>query len=74
MRHYARFDLSGARSIRQFEEILQNVVDHLAKAEGCGVTLMLEVNAASTGFDERSIRVLRENARQLGARDNEFES
>lgn len=73
-KYYARFDLSGARSIRQLEEVLQNVVDHLSKAEGAGVTLTLEVNASSVGFDERTVRVVRENSGQLGAKANEFES
>jgi predicted AAA+ superfamily ATPase len=72
--YYARFDLSGARSIKQLEDVLQNIVDHLAKADGAAITLTLEVNATSAGFDERTVRVVRENAGQLGAKANEFEA
>jgi len=73
-KYYARFDLSGVRSIKQLEEILQNVADHLSRANGADVRLTLEVNATSSGFDEQAVRTVRENAGQLGAKANEFEA
>jgi hypothetical protein len=73
-RYYARFNLSGARSIKQLEDVLQSVADHLAKADGAEVTLTLELNASSKGFDDHTVRVVRENAGQLGAKANEFEA
>jgi hypothetical protein len=75
-RYYARFNLSGARSIKQLEEVLQSVADHLAKADGAEVTLTLplELNASSKGFDDHTVRVVRENAGHLGAKANEFEA
>ncbi len=62
------------RAIKQLEDILQNVVDQLNKAPGATVALTLEVNATAVGFTERNVRVVRENAGQLGAKSNEFEA
>jgi hypothetical protein len=73
-KYYARFDLSGARSIKQLEDVLRNIVDHLSAVDGSNVKLTLEVNATGTGFDERVVRVVKENAGQLGAKANEFEA
>ncbi len=62
------------RAIKQLEDILQNVVDQLNKAPGANVALTLEVNATAVGFTEQNVRVVRENAGQLGAKSNEFEA
>lgn len=62
------------RAIKQLEDILQNVVDQLNKAPGATVALTLEVNATAVGFTEQNVRVVRENAGQLGAKSNEFEA
>jgi hypothetical protein len=62
------------RAIKQLEDILQNVVDQLTKAPGANVALTLEVNATAVGFTEQNVRVVRENAGQLGAKSNEFEA
>ena len=62
------------RAIKQLEDILQNVVDQLNKAPGANVALTLEVNATAAGFTEQNVRVVRENAGQLGAKSNEFEA
>lgn len=72
-RYYAQFNISGVRAIKQLEDILQNVVDQLNKAPGAIVALTLEINATATGFGEQTIRVVRENSGQLGAKGNEFE-
>ncbi len=52
------------------------MADHLAKADGAEVTLTLplELNASSKGFDDHTVRVVRENAGHLGAKANEFEA
>ena len=34
----------------------------------------LEVNASSTGFTEHTVRTVKENAGNLGAKSNEFEA
>jgi hypothetical protein len=70
---YGVFPLDTVRGIRQLEEILRNVVQHLSDAPDGSVQLTLEVNGSSSGFDERVRRVVTENAKQLGARSQEFE-
>lgn len=70
---YAKFDLNSVRAIRQLETILENVVKHLAAADGGAVSLTLEINARSNGFDDRTQRVVKENSDQLGATGHEFE-
>jgi predicted AAA+ superfamily ATPase len=70
---YGVFPLDTVRGIRQLEEILRNVVQHLSDAQDGSVQLTLEVNGSSSGFDERVRRVVTENAKQLGARSQEFE-
>lgn len=71
-RFYARFELDRVRAIRQLEEILADVTNHL---EGSVVTFTLEVNARTRkdeGYDDRTRRVVAENATQLGG-EAEFE-
>jgi hypothetical protein len=70
---YGKFSLDAVRAIRQLEDILQNVVEHLSGVEGGNVELTLEVNAKSSGYDDRIQRVVNENAGQLGAAGHEFE-
>jgi hypothetical protein len=70
-RFYAKFDLDRVRAIRQLEEILTNITNHL---EGSDLSLTLEINAESSdaGFDDRTRRVVSENAGHLGG-EAEFE-
>jgi len=70
---YGQFALDNVRAIRQLEDILHNVVEHLNAAPGADVTLTVEVNATSEGYDDRVRRVVSENATQLGAKGQEFE-
>lgn len=70
---YGRFSLDGVRAIRQLEDILRNVVEHLSGSPESSVDLTLEINAKSDGYDERIRRVVGENAKQLGARSQEFD-
>ena len=70
---YGRFSLDSVRAIRQLEDILQNVVEHLSRTNSGSVELTLEINARSVGFDDRVQRVVNENAGQLGATAHEFE-
>jgi hypothetical protein len=70
---YGQFVLDSVRAIRQLEEILGNIVEHLGSAPGSNVSITLEVNASADGFDERTQRVVKENSGQLGAKSSEFE-
>ena len=65
-RFYARKELDPVRAVRDLDEILTEVTDHL-KSAGGELTLTLEINAQSEdGFDDRTRRVVTENASQLG--------
>lgn len=69
-RFYGRFGLDPVRGIRQLEEIMTNVTNHL----GAEVKITVEIEAESpAGFDDRTRRVAEENAKQLGADAAEFE-
>lgn len=69
-RFYGRFGLDPVRGIRQLEEIMTNVTNHL----GSDVKITVEIEAESSeGFDDRVRRIAEENARQLGAESVEFE-
>ena len=69
-RFYARFDLDPVRGIRQLEEILTNVSNHLG--ENVRITIELEADSVE-GFDDKTRRIATENAKQLGAGSVEFE-
>lgn len=71
--YYAQFTLDPVRAIRQLDDILQNLVEHLSSSPDGSVELTLEVNSSSSGFDDRVRRVVSENANQLGAKSSEFE-
>jgi hypothetical protein len=71
-RYYGQFNLDSVRAIRQLGEILESVVEHLSKAGGTTV-LTIEINSDSAGFDDRTQRVVKENAAQLGVKSQEFE-
>jgi predicted AAA+ superfamily ATPase len=70
---YGKFALDRVRAIRQLEDILQSVVEYLNHADDSTVELTLEINANSSGYNERDQRVVSENARQLSAKAQEFE-
>ncbi len=70
---YGKFDLNTVRAIRQLEDILQNVVEHLSRSPNASVHLTLEINSKADGYDERTQRVVNENSGQLGATGHEFE-
>jgi hypothetical protein len=70
---YGQFELDSVRAIRQLEDILRNIVEHLSAAPRANVKLTLEINASAEGFDDRVRRVVNENAGQLGAKSKEFE-
>lgn len=69
-RFYAIFNLDPVRGIRQIDDILTNVTNHLGK----NVTLTLEIRAENPeGFDDHNRRTVEENTDQLGAQTYEFE-
>jgi hypothetical protein len=71
-KYYGQFTLDSVRAVRQLADILESIVDHL-NSSGGNTTLTLELNSSSAGFDDRTQRVVKENAAQLGAKSQEFE-
>ncbi len=71
-RFYGQVDLDSVRAIRDLESILKEVVSHLRR-DGKEVTISVEVNAEAEGFDAHTMRVVSENAAQLGFKAHEFE-
>jgi len=70
--YYGQFNLDSVRAIKQLSELLESVVEHLNKAGGT-TNLSLEINSSLGDFDDRTQRVVKENASQLGAISQEFE-
>ncbi len=71
--YYGQFDLDSVRAVKQMGEILESIVEHLAKAGGL-TKITLEINSSSVSFDDRTQRVVKENATQLGVKSQEFDS
>ena len=71
-KYYGQFNLDSVRAVRQMGEILESVIEHLSKAGGT-TELTIEINSTSVGFDDRTQRVVKENAAQLGVKSQEFE-
>ena len=71
-RFYGRINLDPVRGIRDLSNIMEAVTPHLIRA-GEKLTLTLEINAESEGYDDRTRRTVKENAAQLGFDLHEFE-
>jgi hypothetical protein len=72
-RFYARKELDPVRAIRDFGDLVNEVAKNLGTADGADVTITVEINAESSGFDDRIRRTVSENATQLGFDAHEFE-
>ena len=70
---YGRKELDPVRAIRDLGTILEEVTKHL-DGTGKEVTLTVEINARSDGYDTRTQRIVKENATQLGFDSHEFEA
>ena len=71
-RFYGRKELDPVRAIRDLGTILEEVTKHL-DGTGKEVTLTVEINARSEGYDTSTQRIVKENATQLGFDSHEFE-
>ena len=71
-RFYGQVELDSVRAIRDLESILKEVVSHLRRA-GKEVTVTVEVESTADRFDAHTVRVVKENATQLGFASHEFE-
>ncbi len=72
-RFYGHKNLDPVRAIRDLGQIMSEITGHLVSAEG-KVTFTLDIQAVSEGFDDRTHRVVSENAAQLGFEDFGFET
>ncbi len=72
-RFYGRKQLDPVRAIRDFGDLINEVASHLGNADGSKVTITVEINAQSGGYDDRTRRTVSENATQLGFDTHEFE-
>ena len=71
-RFYGRIALDPIRGVRDLSDIINEVADHLRSAGD--ITLTLEIEARSDGYDTRTQRIVSENAKQLGFENHEFEA
>jgi len=72
--YFATFELDRVRAIKELESVLESVIDHLSKAPNATVKLVLDIDATSDGFTDSTVRTVRENSGQLGAKNSEFDS
>ena len=70
---YGVVELDPVRAIRDLGAVMEEVAKHL-KAGGKDLTLTLEINATSDGFDTRTQRIVKENVTQLSFESHEFEA
>ena len=54
-------------------DLINEVASHLGSSDGSDVSITVEINAKSAGFDDRTRRTVSENAAQLGFETHEFE-
>lgn len=72
-RFYGRTTLDPVRAVRDLGSIITEVTEHLGGAPSGSVTFVVEVEASSEDYDERTQRTVSENARALGFDAAEFE-
>ena len=73
-RFYASIDLEPHGTKMRFNDITDNIIQHLAERPDTRVTISIEIQAESnTGFQEDIQRILKENCNTLRFRNAEFE-
>lgn len=72
-RFVGRKQLDPVRAIRDFSDLLNEVTSHLQSGGSSKITITVDIEATSDGFDERTRRTVSENASQLGFDTHEFE-
>ena len=67
-------ELNPTRVGRDIQKLLEEVINHLITADGCNVTLSLEVSAHSAdGFSTSLVRTVTENCNTLKVQNYGFE-
>jgi predicted AAA+ superfamily ATPase len=73
-RFHATVDI-GADPIGSFTEIVENVIERLAAEYGTHVSITIDIEAERpSGFDDKTVRVVKENATTLKFKTAEFET
>lgn len=73
-RFFGSVELDALRYQRDFEQIAEAVLQHLASETGAAVTIRLEIEAtAAGGFSEQVMRTVSENSNTLKFTSSEFE-
>ena len=73
-RFYGRVELDPIRAVRDVGDVMKEVAARLSGSPSGRVTITLEINATSDGYDTTTRRVVSENATQLGFDFHEFEA
>jgi predicted AAA+ superfamily ATPase len=73
-RFFGSVELDALRYQRDFEQIAEAVLQHLASETGAAVTIRLEIEATTAGgFSEQVMRTVSENSNTLKFTSSEFE-
>ena len=68
---YGRKTLSSERPGRDFQSVVENIIEHLSNIDGTTISLNLEIEAETeNGISSDLRRILLENARSLGFDDS----
>jgi len=73
-RFYGAVQLDSERPSREFGRIVQEILQHLTAEEGTELKIVVEIDARNDeGFQDKTVRVVDENARALRFKTQEFE-
>ena len=73
-RFYMSAELDNTRIGRDVQRLVEEVISHLASAEGCELEVSLEVSAKSPGgMSKQTVRTVMENCRTLKVKDFGFD-
>ena len=73
-RFHATVELDAVDAIGSFTDVVNEVLIHLSSRYGTAVNVTIDIEAEhQDGFDERTVRAVRENARTLKFKTAEFE-
>jgi uncharacterized protein len=73
-RFHGAIDVKTDDPIGHFAEVVQNVIEHFTAQYGTQVSISVDIAAKSrSGFDVKTVRVVRENAATLKFKIADFE-
>ncbi|MCC6973771.1 MAG: DUF499 domain-containing protein [Anaerolineae bacterium] len=73
-RYHGTVSLDPQRSIKDFQQVVNEVIQHLTELKGANVEITIEISAErADGFDENIIRTVSENSKTLKFKSFGFE-